>query len=254
MPVLVLSPQGRFGNQCIQWLFAKGWAEAHGYELRHEPFIGERVFEIDGVRPDARPVHRVNEDELCELAALAREQDHPPVLDYEFRGYAQTQRSAEFYTKRQAQAWLRVRDKWSPALNRMLAHHPDVIVGHRRVGDYAGYGYPIVSEASYRGACRKFGFDGNQLHMLTEENPTAHAGLPDDLSFLADFYRLMTAPTLLRGNSSFSWLAALLGNGLVLSPVIDGLEGGKEHDCRFVAGNWPKFANLDFVEDLHVSP
>ena len=38
----------------------------------------------------------------------------------------------------------------------------------------------------------------------------------------------------------------------VFAPVIDGLAGGVEHDCRFVPGNWPKFANLDACMDLHV--
>ncbi len=89
--------------------------------------------------------------------------------------------------------------------------------------------------------------------ILSEEEPTPHAPfIPDDLSFIVDFYRMVQAPTLLRANSSFSWCAALLGNGLVLSPVIDGLEGGKKHLCKFVAGNWPRFANFDFVTDLRV--
>lgn len=260
MSVLVCTFQGRFGNAMLQWLFAKGWAEAHGFELRHEPFIGERVFQIEGVRPDGRPVHRVNEKELCALGVLARMQDHPPVLDYEFRGYAQTQDCVDFYTKRQAQSWLKLRPEIETACaNAVLADggKDDRIVFHRRVGDYIGYGYPVVTMASYVRACLRFGLLCKPPHLtiLSEEDPTPHAGfLPDDLAFMPDFYRMMVAPTLLRANSSFSWLAALLGDGLVLSPVIEGLEGGKEHDCAFVPGNWPRFANLDFVTDLHVSP
>lgn len=255
MKTLTCLFQGRFGNAMLQWLFAKGWAEAHGYELRHEPFIGERVFQIEGIRPDGREVHRVNENELCALGVLARMQDHPPVLDYEFRGYAQMQQCADYYTKRQARDWLKIRPEWLPALNRICAHHNDVIVGHRRVGDYAGYdGYTIVSLESYRACCRQYGLELSRLHMLTEESPTPHADLPDDLSFLPDFYRMMTAPVLLRGNSTFSFLAGVLSDGVVLAPVVNGLAGRTEHDCKFVPGNWPRFANFDFTTDMEVSP
>lgn len=162
------------------------------------------------------------------------------------------------YTKRQAQAWLKLR----PEIETACAHavlsslaRSGAIVCHRRVGDYIGYGYTVVSHRSYERACSEFGLDLEQAVFLSEEHPISHAGhLPDDLAFMPDFYRMMTARTLLRANSSFSWLAALLGDGLVLSPIVDGLEGGKEHDCAFVAGNWPRFCNLEFVSDLHVAP
>jgi hypothetical protein len=255
MSVIIPSFQGRFGNACLQYLFCRALAEKHRLELRTEPWIGERVFQIEHPRPESRERPRFGEIELTRprtsFEFLRDISTNNP--EFEFRGYAQMA-NCMLYTKRQAQSWLKIREEWMPALNRMLAHHPDTIIGHRRVGDYIGYGYPVVSEASYRGACREFGLNEQSLRILSEENPAPPIGLPDDLAFLPDFYRMMTAPTLLRANSSFSWLAALLGNGLVLAPVIEGLEGGKEHDCRFVAGNWPRFANLDFVQDLHVAP
>jgi hypothetical protein len=251
MSILVLQLQGRFGNTCMEYLFARAYAERHGFELHVEPWIGERIFQISHPRPhrhDMLPVF--NEVQLAE-----RVPDGPCV----FRGYAQMQR-AMLYTKRQAQAWLKLQPEIETACaSAILADgsKQDRVVCHRRAGDYIGYGYPVVSWLSYKRACFRFGLQASppDFVMLSEETPTPHAGyLPDDLSFMADFYRMMVAPTLLRGNSSFSWLAALLGDGLVLSPIIEGLEGGKEHDCAFVAGNWPRFANLDFVTDLHVNP
>ena len=178
--------------------------------------------------------------------------------DLEFRGYAQRQ-ECMIYTKRQAQEWLKLRPEIETACVAAVGAaggSTDRIVCHQRKGDYAGYGFPMVSVGSYRQAAADFGLEWHEKHVafLTEEAPTPHAGfLPDDLSFMPDFYRMMKAPTLLRGNSTFSWLAALLGNGLVLSPIIEGLRGGCQHNCRFVAGNWPRFANLDFVTDLFVN-
>lgn len=243
----------------MQWLFCYGFAQRHGIEFRCPEWIGERIFDLPKYeRPDGRRLERYNEIQLMDESHWS-DRNLAPGCDVEFRGYAQTQFCAAHYTKRQAQSWLKLRPEIEAACYRNVPSfggHGDMpVICHLRRGDYAGYGYPIVRDDSYRTACAEFGLDwGYAKALLSEEAPTPHAGLPDDLSFMPDFYRMMTAKTLLRANSSFSWLAALLGNGLVLSPVIDGLEGGKYHDCRFVAGNHPKFANLSFVEDLHVAP
>lgn len=258
MSVLVCTLQGRFGNQCLQWAFAFAFAQQKGMRFQCEPWIGERIFLLpDYERPfPGASYPRMNEVDIFQPAL---DISQPYWSDREFRGYAQSQR-AMIYTKRQAQSWLKLRPEIETACaNAVLADggKDDRIVCHRRLGDYAGYGYPVVSLRSYERACERFGLKWNmpQVSILSEEDPTPHAGfLPDDLAFMPDFYRMMVAPTLLRGNSSFSWLAALLGDGLVLSPIVEGLEGGKEHDCAFVAGNWPRFTNLDFVTDLHVSP
>lgn len=264
MSILVCTLQGRFGNQAMQWLFAYAFAQKHGLEFRCDEWIGERIFALPTYsRPDGRPVKRYNEIEFAAMNAagtFAVQNSIREPHDVEFRGYAQ-QQACMIYSKHDAQAWLKLRPEIETACANAVMTDcdgvEDHIVCHRRVGDYKGYGYPIVSHQSYKRACERFGLDWYSRHLsiLTEEDPTPHAGfLPDDLMFMPDFYRLMVAPTLLRGNSSFSWLAALLGDGLVLSPIIDGLEGGKEHDCVFVAGNHPKFANLDFVTDLRINP
>jgi hypothetical protein len=260
MSVLVCSLQGRFGNQVMQYLLCRAFAQAYGLELRMDPWIGERIFQIDHPRPNdwERPgaVHelpRVNEHSIFE-----RDRHEPFFRGREFRGYAQMQQCM-IYTKRQAQAWLKLRPEIETACAHAVLASPmssGAVVCHRRVGDYVGYGYPVVSHHAYERACAEFGLDLDEAVFLSEENPIPHAGfLPDELSFMPDFYRMMVAKTLLRANSSFSWLAALLGDGLVLSPIVEGLEGGKEHNCAFVAGNHPRFApHLDFVTDLHVAP
>lgn len=255
MSVLVCSLQGRTGNQVMQYLFARAFAQIARAELQVNPWIGERIFQIEHPRP--APCIR---DRFCEterdLGRALRTFSERDDAEMEFRGYAQCQ-NAMIYTKRQAQSWLKLRPEIETACAHAVLASPassGAIVCHRRVGDYVGYGYPVVSHQSYERACEEYGLDLEEAVFLSEEHPISHVGhLPDDLSFMPDFYRMMIARTLLRANSSFSWLAALLGDGLVLSPIVEGLEGGKEHFCPFVAGNHPRFApHLDFVTDLHV--
>ncbi len=246
-PLLILSMQGRFGNCAIQYLFCRAFADERGYELRMDPWIGEQVFEISHPRPDigareAEVIPTVNE------LTIFKEQSDRTII---FRGYAQMQHCVDLYTKRKAQQWLSLRSTLFHALGDF--HCPQV-VAHRRVGDYIGYSLPVVSEQSYRQACTEWCIDTRYLSFASEENPLPRirAGR-DDISFMVDFYCMMNARVLLRANSTFSWLAGLLGRGIVLSPVIDGLVGGKEHDnVSFVPGNWPRLQNLDFTTEMRV--
>lgn len=151
-------------------------------------------------------------------------------------GYHQDQDSL-IYTRSQVKEWLKFKKPIVPI---------HAILCHRRVGDYAAAGYVVVSEKSYYDAMRKFYLYNFPHEFVTEENSTQGP--------LEDFKRLASCSVLFRGNSSFSWWAATLGNGLVYSPVIEGLKGGKEQDCEFVEGNWPRLANLAFTTDLHLAP
>ena len=246
--IVCVPPGNKLGNSCMSYLHARAHAERVGAELQMDPWIGEKIFEvpINRIAPENRNLPRRNEFDL-----------RPDETNVNIRTYAQSQ-SAMIYTRNQARKWLvmalfqeavRLPVSWlndhldGPAGGRIFAH--------RRVGDYIGYGYPVVSELSYEQALAKFRLVGN-LVFVTEENPSVVPSLPSELAFFPDFLRLLRAKILLRGNSSFSWLAGLLGFGHVFSPVIDGLEGGKEHDVRFVEGNWPRFANLPFVTDIYV--
>lgn len=154
--------------------------------------------------------------------------------DIVLTGYAQDQASM-IYTREEAKEWLRFR---TPIVQ------SEEILCHRRVGDYFSAGYVVVSHQSYLDAAEQFGFDPKELQFVTEEqNPNG---------YLQDFRRLTSAKVLFRGNSSFSWWAATLGNSRVFAPIIEGLQGGKEQHCKFVEGNWPRCANLEFVTDLHL--
>lgn len=212
---------GRFGNQCLQYLHARARAERNGDTISTPQWIGEQIFDIP-------------------VAHRYRDKDSMDVT-----GYCQDQESL-IYTRKQAREWF----KFKPEIQKALSSVPPVkIACHRRVGDYEDLGYVVVSEQSYFNAAEKY-FPGDApLTFITEENPFLVPGLPD---FLPDFYRIMTAEVIFRGNSTFSWVAATLSDAKVFSPIVWGLEGGREHLCEFTIGNWPRFANLDFTTDLHL--
>jgi hypothetical protein len=205
---------GRLGNQLFQYSHARAYAEREGATLATPPWIGEQIFQI----PEA---------------------DRSPKGDVNLRGYFQDQESL-IYTRKQVKEWFRLKPEVEASIPKASSN---CVTAHRRVGDYAKLGYVVVSEKSYEDALKKFDL-GSCISYVTEESGN---------DFLQDFYRLMTAPILLRGNSTFSFWAATLGNGRVFSPVIDSLPGG-EQDCDFVEGNHPKFCSLSFVTDLHLSP
>ncbi len=234
------------GNASLQFLFAWHYAKQHEFKFECGEWVGEKIFDLPQYdRPTPAYLPRLSELDLAKSS---------PDESFEFRGYAQTQFCADHYTKRDAQKLF----GFKPEIVRVCARTRPInesIVIHRRIGDMAGYGYPLISWLSYVRACVEYGLDVSSAVVLSEENPTPHTDLPDELSFVPDFYRMKHARTLLRANSTFSFVAGLLGNGLTLSPVVDGLEGGKEHDnVPFAAGLWPKFCNLGFVEDMHVCP
>lgn len=235
MNVIAVKFLGRFGNQCVQYLYARAWAEKYGCQLQTEPWIGQKIFEIDDPQI-AQGLPRRSELDVTE-----------GEVNIEFRGYAQMQRCM-IYTRRDAIKWLRFRPH---LLSNLTPYASNRVMAHRRLGDYFGYGYPVVSHESYIAAAKKYLCP--EPTFVSEETAVVDSNFTGELKMLPDFYRLMTASSLFRANSTFSWLAGLLGNGNVYSPIINGKVGGQEHDCEFVAGNHPKFANLAFVEDLHVA-
>jgi len=235
---LNLRPIGRFGNTLFQYAFAKAYCEKYDAILHCDPgWIGYRIFNLTDPVPE------------CVFTGVSDSDDKPYNKDADYSGYAQCQ-AAMLYTKEQVRGWFSFKDEIFQCL-KLLNH--EQILAHRRVGDYASCGYPVVSEQSYYGACIKFGIDSADLVFVIEEKPSVLECLPNDLSWLADFYRLMNADVLLRGNSSFSWWAAMLNKeGTILSPVIERSIGGFENNVEFVDGNYPRLANLEFVTDLYV--
>lgn len=214
---------GRFGNKMFQWAYAKALSIQDGCELITPDWEGNEIFGI----PKSRP----------------RENG-----DVEIGCYRQTQDDL-IYTRQQVREWFQVRRELIDATEMIWSQQPEVMA-HRRVGDYIGYGYPVVSAASYEKAIFERGYEA--FGVVSDESPRSCAGISSDLAFIPDFISLMKAKVLFRGNSTFSWWAATLSDALVYSPVIDDLVGGVEHDVEFVLGNHKKFCNLPCVTDLYL--
>jgi hypothetical protein len=239
MGVVAASLQGRFGNQMFTYAYARGYAERYGAEFQCEPWIGSKIFLIDDKPVTDSDLPRRDENTIT-----------PGEADICIRTYAQNQQCVT-YTRDHVKSWFVLRPEIETMLRECIERAS--LVAHRRAGDYFGYGYPVVSTAAYLNACERFGLPASQLQFVTEETALELEPFQQWAPFLPDFYRLMTADVLLRGNSTFSWWAATLGNhSRVFSPVIDGLEGGREHDCEFREGNSARFCNLHFVTDLHL--
>lgn len=220
---------GRFGNQIFIYAKAKALAEQNGYRLQCEPWVGEKVFTLDHEKKD-------------------READI--IVD----GYCQDQESL-IYSGGDCKRWFRIRQEHLKELDKYPLYGWTTVVAHRRVGDYLDLGYVVVSRESYTDAaihyCHAIDWICTEEHSF---GPQVKWSVDPELNFLADFLIMMKSKVLFRGNSSFSWWASVLGSPITYSPVIDGLEGGKVQHCKFVEGNWPKFANLPNVTDLHLKP
>lgn len=228
MKTVALRNLGLFGNRLFRYAYARALCEQNGWALRTEPWQGERIFTLDGAthfRPDG------SED---------------IVIDE----YRQAQKDL-IYTRADCRRWFALK----PEVERAAAGlATPSIVAHRRVGDYAGAGYPVISEVAYRNAVFDAKFRMDKLVFVTEET-AARSGYFDSIGapFMPDFIALMRADVLFRGNSSFSWWASVLGDAETWAPLVAHLEGGREHDeVEFVKGNWPRLCGLEFVTDLHL--
>ena len=229
MPTITRKFMGRFGNQLFQYAFARAHAERNNCELKTDPWIGEQIFEISHSRIDVELEQVVDRD-----LGDAR-------INVEIRGYSQLTKCG-IYTQAQVRSWFKLKPEVEYAMRRLMPEN----LSHRRVGDYTGSPYPIISEKSYRDAWERWGV--KPMNFVMEENPVQYGGLPP---FLPDFYRMTIAPILFRGNSSFSWWAGALSTGVVFSPKTVGLEYQREHDgVEFQPDNWARICDLNEVEPI----
>lgn len=217
---------GRFGNMLFQYAYARKYAEINNLELRTNDWPGRHIFDQVKERPMIEGGDRLEDD------------------------YRQRQ-SDLIYTREDIERWFRI----NPDFTRVLQSE-DFPLAHRRVGDFAYTpGYPVISKQSYHNLALRCDIP---FIFVSDECPSFNPRLPYD--WLQDFIRMVYAPILMRGNSSFSWWAATLNEvfrgGKIFAPIIDGVMGSfdngiyVERDVEFTAGNWPRLANHEFTTNL----
>lgn len=225
---------GRFGNQCFLYMFARAYAERYGAELRTSDWIGRKIF------CDVKE-RLVTQENLLQTELDSNTQR--PLdryfgrTDIDLRVYAQHQVYADFYTRKQAREWLKLKpeyERFAPAVPQNVAH--------LRRGDYVDNAsfqhiYCSVSDQSYDVAISRFRIPSPVLRVFEgwQKDAPPLKGLPAELSWLPDFLLMRDAPHLLRANSTFSFWAGALGHGKVYSPLVYARVGLQ--DCEFVEGN-----------------
>ncbi|QEH38559.1 hypothetical protein OJF2_71620 [Aquisphaera giovannonii] len=238
-----LGSYGRFGNQLFQYAVARKYAELHGARLETPAWIGQRLFGIDDP-PLSRTLPRAAFDEL----PWGR-------VDVDLFGFFQYQDAVGRLSTAELRRWYAFRPEWTSLFE---PPRPYYIAANLRRGDYLDLQevFAIVTKPSYLDACRRFGLDVDALIWVCEElRPPMPAFDGPGLGFLADFFAVMNADVVLRANSTFSWWAALLGEGRVFSPVVEDRTGYQT--VEFVEGNWPRICDprncRTLVTDLHVA-
>jgi hypothetical protein len=155
-------------------------------------------------------------------------------------GYFQTQECLDTLSRRELREWLTLHGGFRHLLAKQRSAY---VACHLRGGDYqTRYSdrFCAVSRESYRRQLEKLGIRDADVLWVSEATPggTNEFLRRCGVGFLEDFYTLVNADILLRANSTFSWWAAVLGRGVVYSPVVEDLTG--EHTVEFTEGNHPK--------------
>lgn len=234
--------QGRFGNNLFQYAYGRALAEKLGAKLEVQPWIGPRVFE--GINPS--PLTTLPDKTYCDY-------DEIPVGEervIRLRGFWQATKFVQLFGREKAREWFQIRDTLKPMYN--LSNY---IACHLRRGDLTQMpdSWCVVSTQSYQWAIEKYCGDmpaDTKIIWLGDHEPTVEINMdiPEDLDFMRDFQVLMHAHTLFRGNSSFSWWAAALGNPRVFSPRVNGKTGFR--NIEFEPGNHCPFTSDEKAPDI----
>jgi hypothetical protein len=259
MSVITTILQEGFCNRMAQYAFVRGYAERYGCTLQTNPWMGQKVFMIDDPPIASMNMHERSEDTI---------EDWAGETDIRISGGGLHQHSL-YYTRAQARKWFTFR----PEILEMLKAVPHFeVAAHLRWADFVGLDdFVTISSKSYFKACEKFGIDATKLRFISEEDPIVLPGFPvkgnehsrggdpaldKGLGFLPDFYALMNADILLRANSTFSLMAALIGNNKrVFCPNIVGIPSRGDRplyqDVPFVEGNHMPITNYWGHSELH---
>ncbi len=233
-----LGKYGRFGNQLIQYLYAKTYAQKYNFQLQiPNDWVGRKIFDIK-----QNGISRILPKTQCDLIPYGKS-------NIDLFGYFQCKQFTSQMSVIKMRNMLIFKDLWIKQFKKQQQFY---IACHIRRGDYLKYSnkYCIISQKSYSDACKQFGLDMDKVQYSTEQNPRNNKlAQQHGIGFLADFMFLMNSDVLLRSNSTFSLMAGVLSSGKIYAPLVQNRTG--QNDVKFVLGNYPKTVNDKYVDDFN---
>lgn len=256
MKVVQLSLSGKFANQCITYAFGMELAERYNAELQTEYWYGIDLFKDVANNPisgeadycvSGTPFDSTIFEPHCDVAYF-----HNFLTFHKLDENGKRVHDIRF-TKTQLRKWFEFKDEYKIDSCFENVFH----VRHWNPNESNWNGYPAtnISRSSYIKAMIENGFDIKCFEEVSDYRPHDKIIVPDRFSFIEDFQILTQAKVMLRANSSFSWLAGVLGNGRVFSPQMEGVAGGwLPQDVEFKENNcgsfWPgSFCGLEEVKE-----
>ncbi len=254
MKVVQVKFCGLFGNKCLTYATCRAWAERFDAELQTDPWEGEILFEdvkpnpirgghdlyVEGCWFDQGAIDRSHTVLVhCFMAVMSK----TPVKD----GLAGCQLFE--FSRSQLRRWFKFRPEFaysSPYDKAFHLRYWDPHISNACCPWYSSNTFPCanISRSSYDSAAAEFGYDPAEFDVVHDREPHTKTGVSKDLQFAIDFQILSQAGVTFRANSSFSYLAAAIGQGEVFSPMMKGVQGAWDKTpqfCSFERGNYGSF-------------
>lgn len=208
LQIPALRDEGRFANRLIHYMVGRHLAEAWDVRLATHPWIGECLFDLNDSHVE-RPVP------YLPFAEIEKGFWGPTALPPFF---AIPHRIVDPLFNRQfVQKLFKWRAFYEEKRGRVQSHKAVI---HVRRGDFCSLpDFPVVPVHTLLDNAEQHGFSVSECILVREESPLNTGLFPWPFEFLEDFFTLMQADNIfVYPRSSFSQLAALMGNGNIYMP------------------------------------
>lgn len=250
LTMLDIGKNGRFGNQLFQLMALLSISNKFGFI----PVLPDH-YNIENIFPQFSKLIKININEIQNKytnGIIAS----PDVIPYNkqntaivcIQGYFQFQEILNLWDINDIEYFFNFGPQYHKIIEKIREEVKDTIVCHIRRGDYVtkySDKYAIIKEEAY---LKNLPHGDFKVLFVGEDYKLPTYDLPENVSFLADFFRCMMAPVFLRSNSTFGWWAATLAkynyneSQTQYSPLVLDKTGIRD-DIEFVNGNWPLMAH-----------
>lgn len=207
-----IGQRGRFGNSVLQYLITRAYAEKYNCEYRiPSDWIGRKIFYINDCFVNSKESFQVVDEGNLIFGQV----------NVDLYGFFQTREFYRLLSIAKCKEWLKIKESWLSKFPKIKKFY---IACHLRRGDMSEYHwcYPTFKSESYINGVRNYGFDINDIVWVDEDNPSIDEECnKNEIPFLPSFMLMYHADVIFRANSTFSFIAGLLGNGNMYSPIYD---------------------------------